>query len=293
MNQKLKKVMLFPFDCLYRISPRTELKLLFWLKQRYPLNLNAPKTFNEKLQWMKLNYNNKVREQCSDKFAVRAFVEKRCPETLVKLYWQGYDPEQIPFADLPDRFVLKVTHGSGFNIICTDKSKLDKKKTIRQLNKWLNEKYLLCYGEEFYGKVRPSVIIEEFLEANGEEGLIDYKVMCFDGEPQYIWVAFDRYSKEGPQGVVLDTQWNIVENVWISYRLRDRGKVPEKPENISELLDDARKLSAGLPHVRVDMYIVNGRVYFGEMSFSHGAGLDKIMPYEFDRRLGDLFNLPN
>lgn len=292
MNQTLKKIVLFPFDCLYRVSPRLELKILFKIKQGYKLDLNNPKTFNEKLQWMKLNYDSNIREICSDKYAVRSFVEERCPETLAKLYWQGYKAEDIPFDELPDKFVIKVTHGSGFNIICADKAKLVKEKTIKQLNSWLKEKYILCYGEEFYGKVRPSIIVEEYLESNGEEGLIDYKIMCFDGEPKYIWVAFDRYSSKGPQGVVLDTDWNIIDNVYMSYPLRDRDKVPAKPEKLNELLDYSRKLSANLPHVRVDMYIVDNKIMFGEMSFSHGAGLDKIMPYEFDKELGDCFNLP-
>ena len=292
MNQTLKKALLFPFDCLYRISPKTELKLLFWMKQKYPLNLDHPRTFNEKLQWMKLNYDDPVREQCSDKFAVRSFVEARCPETLVKLYWQGYDAEKLPFDELPEKFVIKVTHGSGFNIICPDKAKLNREKTVKQLNTWLKEKYILCYGEAFYGKVKPSIIVEEYLEANGAQGLIDYKVMCFDGQPKYIWVAFDRYSKEGPQGVVFDTHWNVIENVWMSYPLRDRAKIPAKPEQLDELLECARKLSAGLPHVRVDMYISNGKIIFGEMSFSHGAGLDKIKPYEFDVELGSHWILP-
>lgn len=292
IDNRIKSIILSPMNLLYRISPTAELKLMFRIKQGYPLDLNNPKTFNEKLQWMKLFWKSKIREQCSDKYTVREYVEERCPETLVKLYWQGYKAEDIPFDELPEKFVIKVTHGSGFNYFCTDKNKIERAQVIKQINGWLKEKYLVCYGEEFYGKVTPSIIVEEYIETDSNTGLIDYKVMCFDGEPKYIWIAFDRYSEKGPQGVVLDTSWNIIEDVYMSYPLRDRNKIPPRPECVDKLLEDARKLSKGLPHVRVDMYIVGERIIFGEMSFSHGAGFDKIKPYEFNKELGDCLILP-
>lgn len=292
MNSKLKNIILTPMNILYAISPKTELELLFRIKQGYKLNLKNPKTFNEKLQWMKLYWKSEVREQCSDKYMVRKYIEERCPETLTNLYWQGFDAKDIPFDRLPDKFVLKATHGSGFNIICRDKSKLDINETRKKLNGWLKEKYIRCYGEEFYGKIKPSIIVEEYLEGDTEQNLTDYKVMCFDGEPTYIWVVFDRYSEQGPQGVVLDLNWNVVENVYMSYPLRDRDKIPQKPNALSQLLNYARFISKGLPHVRVDMYMIEDRIVFGEMSFSHGAGLDKIKPYDFDKKLGDFFKLP-
>ncbi len=292
IDNRIKSIILSPMNMLYRISPKTELKLMFWLKQGYSLDFDNPKTFNEKLQWMKLYWESEIREICSDKYSVRKYVEERCPETLVKLYWQGYKAEDIPFDDLPDRYVIKVTHGSGFNYFCSDKKQIDKNKVIKKINGWLKEKYLICYGEEFYGKVQPSIIVEEYINNDSNTGLIDYKILCFEGEPKYIWVAFDRYSEKGPQGVVFDTSWNVIESVYMSYPLRDIDKIPKKPECLDELLDVAKKLSNGLPHVRVDMYVVNNRIVFGEMSFSHGAGFDKIRPYSFDKTLGDLFHLP-
>lgn len=292
IDNKIKSVLLSPMNLLYRLSPKTELKLMFWLKQGYSLNLESPTTFNEKLQWMKLYWESKTREICSDKYSVRKYVEERCPETLVELYWQGYKAEDIPFDELPNRFVIKVTHGSGFNYFCKDKSKLDKALVIKKVNRWLREKYLVCYGEEFYGKVQPSIIIEEYIDSDSDTGLIDYKILCFDGNPKYIWVAFDRYSEQGPQGVVLDTSWNVIDDVYMSYPLRDKNKVPKKPECLDLLLENAKTLSRGLPHVRVDMYVVGNRIIFGEMSFSHGAGFDKIKPYDFDKELGDKFKLP-
>ena len=293
MNRLFKSIVLIPFNILYRLSPRLELAILFRIKQGYKLKLSNPTTFNEKLQWMKIYWSSEIRDICSDKYTVRDYVEEKCQGILTNLYWHGNNANDIPFDALPDKFVIKVTHGSGYNIICKDKNTLDKRRTIRKLNHWIKEKYMLCYGEDFYGKVRPSIIVEEYLDpVDGSENLVDYKILCFNGEPKYIWVVFDRFSKLGPQGVVFDLDWRVLDGVYMSYKLRDKNKVPKKPFCLSKLLDCARKLSKDLPHVRVDLYLVNGMVYFGEMSFSHGAGFDKIKPFEFDKTLGSMFVLP-
>ena len=165
ISQRVKNILLIPMNILYGISPKTELKLLFRLKQGYSLNLKSPQTFNEKLQWMKLFWNSSIREQCSDKYTVRKYVEERCPEILPKLYWHGYSADEIPFDKLPDNYVIKVTHGSGYNIICDRNSTIENEKAKEQISKWLKQKYLPCYGEEFYGKVKPSIIISAIAES--------------------------------------------------------------------------------------------------------------------------------
>ncbi|MBR4105030.1 MAG: hypothetical protein IKK39_13345, partial [Thermoguttaceae bacterium] len=207
MNKNLKNLLLTPFNILYRISPTLTLRILFRLKLKSKLDLKNPKTFNEKLQWIKLNYKNQQLCELVDKYVVRDFVRSKAPELLTRLYWNGYDANEIPWDELPDRFVLKVTHGSGYNIVCMDKNKLNKKKCILQLNKWLNEKFIQCYGEWFYGVVPPRIIVEEFLDAGGGRVPCDYKILCFSGKPKYVIVDTDRFS--GHKRNVYDLDWNF------------------------------------------------------------------------------------
>ena len=292
-NYDLKRALLAPFELLYKIAPQTEIKLMYFLKHKRMLDLKHPKAYTEKIQWIKFFDPCENFARCSDKFLVRQYItDIGCPEILNELLWSGFDPEQIPFDLLPEQFVIKTTHGSGFNIICHDKSKLDRDHTIRQLKKWLGYEALPCYGEWWYGVEKPRIVIEKMLSDPEQEILYDYKVLCFEGEPRCIWVVFDRFSDLGPQSIVVDTEWNILEDVCFAYPLRDRERIPRRPEKLAEMLDYARKIAAGFPQLRVDMYVVQNKVVFGEMTFSHGAGFDRIEPYSFDLHLGSLFRLP-
>ncbi len=285
MNKRLKNIILLPFNILYKINPKLELKLLFRLKMGYRLDLENPKTFNEKLQWIKLYDKNEDKPRCADKYTVRKYIEdKGCSELLNKLIWHGDNPEDIPFDELPDRFVIKVTHGQGMNIICKNKDGLDRKKTIKILKKWMKTKYLPCYGEWFYGVIPPSIIVEEFLSEGGEVPK-DYKIFCFHGEPKLIDIHLDRFT--GHKRNIYDLNWNVIRGAEIKYP-SDTECVVERPNNLDELLEYSRKLSKDFIHVRVDFYIVDGKIYFGEMTFTNGAGLDAVRPREFDEWLGSM-----
>ena len=156
MDNIKKNIILTPFNILYKISPKLDLKILFRLKLGYKLNLKNPRTYNEKLQWIKLYDKNPLMPKCCDKYAVREYIEEKGYGSILNnLIWEGFNPEDIPFDDLPDKFVLKVTHGSTFNIICQDKSKLDREDVIKNCKKWLKAKFLPCYGEWFYGIEKP------------------------------------------------------------------------------------------------------------------------------------------
>lgn len=289
METHKKNLVLLPFNILYKISPKLELKLLFRLKQGYSLNLKNPKTFNEKLQWIKLYDRNPLMPKCVDKYTVRDYVKSvGCEEILNELYWEGFNPEDIPYDALPNQFVIKVTHGSTFNIIVTDKSKLDKKDVVNKCNTWLKEKFLPCYGEWFYGIEKPRIIIEKYLEDEKIKGeLLDYKVFCFNGEPKLVDVHCGRFGEHKRN--IYDLDWNLLEDVYFKY---DHFDGIEKPKELEKVLEYARKLSANFHHVRVDFFIVNGEVYFGELTFTNGAGLDKIKPYEFDLKMGEWLKLP-
>ena len=241
MDNLLKSVILTPFNILYKVYKELELKLLFRLKCGYKLNLKNPKTYNEKIQWIKLHDLNPLMPKCCDKYAVREYVEsKGCGEILNTLIWEGFNPADIPFDELPDKFVIKVTHGSTFNIICTDKSKLNREEVIRKCNKWLKAKFLEAYGEWFYGIERPRVIVEKFLD-DGTGRLRDYKVYCFNGIPRYIGVDSGDDSKGTHFKDIYDTDWNLIKGYEMAYP--NSGVALEKPEALVDLLKYARILS--------------------------------------------------
>lgn len=287
MNPLLKRIILFPFNILYKFFPKLTVKILFYIQNGYKLNLNKPTTYNEKLQWLKFYYRNELMPVCADKYTVRQFVKKReSEEILNELLWEGFNPRDIPFNEMPKEFVIKVTHGSGFNIICKDKNKLDKEKTISQLDKWLKAKFIPAYGEWFYGVIKPRIIIEKLLYDEDNNLPEDYKVFCFNGEPRYVVVDTDRF--EGHKRNVYDLNWRLMKG----YKLGFPNDEPiEKPECLDEMLSYARNLSKGFPHARIDFYIINKKIYFGEVTFTNGAGFDKITPYSFDVEMGNLINI--
>lgn len=291
MDNITKNIILTPFNMLYKISPKLTLKILFRLKMGKKLNLSNPVTYNEKLQWIKLYDKNKLMPICSDKYTVRDYVKSTgCGEILNNLIWEGFSPSDIPYEKLPSRFVIKVTHGSAFNIICKDKSELDIDETTALLNKWLKADFLLAYGEWFYGIEKPRIIIEEYLEGSKGNILFDYKFFCFHGEPKLVYV--DTW-KDGTHTInAYDTKFNLLPNVKLGYE-NDLTTDITKPDSFEEMLEYARKLSKDFLHVRVDFYDVNGKTVFGELTFTKGAGFGKIEPYSFDIKMGDWIKLPD
>ncbi len=288
MDSLTKGIVLAPLNLLYKISPKAELKLLFYLKQRYKLDLINPTTFNQKLQWIKLYDKNPLMPKCCDKYTVREFVKQQgCEESLNELYWHGFNVEDIPFENLPQKFAIKVTHGSTFNIICEDKSKLDINNTKILLNKWLKAKFLPCYGEWFYGIERPRIIVEQFLEDYNKAELRDYKIFCFNGEPKLVDVHSGRFGEHRRN--IYDLDWNFKDGINFKY---DNDDIIEKPAQLPLVLEYAKKLSAPFLHARVDFFIVKDKVYFGEITFTNGAGFDHITPRSFDELMGSWLELP-
>lgn len=290
MDNLLKNLILMPFNILYKINPKKELELLFRLKCGYALNLKQPRTYNEKIQWIKLNDNNPLMPKCCDKYTVREYVKsKGCGDILNELFWQGFDPKDIPFDDLPDKFVIKVTHGSTFNIICTDKSKINRSDVISKCNKWLKAKFLEAYGEWFYGVERPRVIVEKYLD-DGTGRLRDYKVYCFNGIPRFIGVDSGDESRGTHFKDIYDVEWNLQTGYEMSYPCS--GKAAPKPDVLDELLKYARILSEDFLHARTDFYIINEQVVFGEITFTNSAGFGRVSPESFSLEMGKFLKLP-
>jgi len=295
MNERLKRIILIPFNILSKISPALALKILFYIKQGYRLNLKNPRTYNEKLNWLKLNYRNKLMPICADKFTVRQYVKDKGLEHILNdLYWEGFNPEDIPFEKLPNQFVIKVTTGSGKNIICKDKTKLNRQKTIEKLKSWLSEKYFPAYGEWFYDVIKPRVIIEKLLIDENGEIPNDYKLFCFNNikgnhDVAFTGVDLDRFGDRRRN--VYDKKWNFLNNVNLIVPNNPEIEI-EKPDLYDEMINIAIKLSKPFPHARIDLYLVENKIYFGEITFTGAAGFGKITPREVERKMGNWIKVP-
>lgn len=267
-------------------------ELALWFKEKTgkELDLENPKTYNEKIQWMKLYDVTPLKTKLADKYASREWVAKRIgSEYLVPLLgvWNSFD--EIDFESLPDRFVLKANHGCGWNIIVKDKKSFDIQDAKKKFEKWMNTNFAFVYGLELqYMNIRPKIIAEAYLE-NGNDDLYDYKVFCFNGKAESIMFLSER--KNGLKMAFFDLNWNRIP---VSYTFpRNEEEIP-KPQNLELLIELAEKLSKGFPHVRVDFYIMNdGSIKFGEMTFSSASGTCKWAPPEQDVIYGNMINLPS
>lgn len=289
MDYRIKKILLKPLDFIYNRNPELALKILYRIQTGENLSLDNPIKFNEKIQWLKLYYRNPIIPKLVDKYSVRKYVaDKGLESTLNELIWEGFDPKEIPFDSLPEKFVIKATHGQGFNIICTDKNNLDYEKTTKQLQKWLDTDFLPSYGEWFYGIEKPRVIIEKFLEGNDGTVPDDYKVFCFNGEPEYIRVT--KEVSENTKHNVYDVDWKLKKGYSMGFE--NFKEEVEKPDLLEEIIRISKILSDGFPHVRVDFFIIKNNIFFGEMTFTSGAGFGSIEPEEFNIELGNYIQLP-
>lgn len=296
MNKALKKILLTPMNVFYRLDPTNALKLMFYLKQGHKLDLENPKTYNEKINWLKLNYKDDLIPKCADKYTVREYVENcGCGEILTTLLWDGFNPNNIPFNNLPDSFVIKVTHGSGLNIICKNKKELNTEKVVQVLQKWLRQKHFPCYGEWFYGVVKPRIIVEEFLSEGNQEIPVDYKMFCFNNINGKLGVGLtvvdtDRFTHHKRR--VYDSNWNLLPDVSITFPYDPDRQFP-KPAVYDKMVQYAKKLAEPFPHARVDFYVINDRVYFGEITFTSDAGFGRIKPHSMNEKMGSWIRLPN
>lgn len=257
------------------------------------LNLKNPLRFTEKLQLYKMYYRNPAMNVCVDKYRVREYVTKKgLKDNLNELYGVYAKAEDIDFSKLPNQFVAKTTDGGGGNnvIICRDKASLDIDKTKRDLDSWLNIKDINPGREWAYtGISKSQIIIEKYFENedNPQGGITDFKLFCFHGEPVYIIVDWDRFIDHKRNFFTAD--WQKVD-VEASDSVSSVESFP-KPENLDEMLKVAKVLSSDFPFVRVDLYNIKGKVYFGELTFYPWSGYVNYTPDSFDFELGKLFDI--
>lgn len=271
------------------ISDKVYLKIKFKLIMGKSLNFEKVQTFNEKLQWLKLNDRKEIYTTMVDKYETKKYVSDIIGEKYIVPLLEVYDKfEEIDFEKLPNKFVLKPTHTSGNVFICKDKSKVDYKKLKKQVNKWLKRKYYYCHREWPYKNVKPRIIAEKYIEDAGGQDLMDYKLFCFNGNAKIILVCSNRKGSFKNTNFY-DTNWNLLPFTRANHENNFMGI--KRPEQLEEMLEIAEKLSKEIPFVRVDLYETNGNVYFGEMTFFPSAGFEGFKPKEYDKILGDMLQL--
>lgn len=283
---------------LERIAPKIHIPDKIYLHLKYYfrmgkwLHLKHPKTFNEKLQWLKLYGRRPIDTVLSDKYAVKEYIAKTIgPEYVIPLLgvWDRF--EDIDFDQLPNQFVLKCTHDSGGVIVCRDKGKLDMESARRKINHSLKNDFYVYSREKAYKDIPRRIIAEEYKEDSKTKELRDYKFFCFDGHPKALFIASDRQADgEETKFDFFDMEYNHLP---FTNGHPNATVLPEKPKCFEEMKVLAAKLSEGIPHVRVDFYEVDGRVYFGEMTYSHWGGMTPFVPDKWDKIFGDWIQLPN
>jgi len=272
------------------VPDKAMIKLQYRIKLKRKLNLKDPKRYTEKIQWYKLYYRNPVMMECVDKYGVRKYIEKKGLGNILNQLYQVVDrPEEINFDQLPDKFVIKTTNGSGTNILVKDKKTLNIAETKKKLNDFLNMAEASAGREWAYGGSSKKIIVEELLEdnSNKDKGISDYKFLCFNGKPVYVVYDKDRFSNHKRN--FYDVNWNYVKVDSDCPCFEDSVK---KPENYEKMVEIASVLSRDFPAVRVDLYNIEGKIYFGELTFYPWSGYVQYTPDSFDFELGKYFVLP-
>ena len=286
----LKKIYLVAKNsgALNLLSDKVYTKLKYRIVMGRAVNLDDPQTFTEKLNWLKLYDHDPQYIPLVDKWEVMKYVQERIGnQYCVEKYgvWDSFD--DIHFDLLPNQFVLKCTHDSGSTFVCKDKSTMDRQAVKQFAEKCMAYNYYWYNREWPYSQIKPRILAEELLSDVSQSGVTDYKFFCFDGKPQFMFIATGR--AEG------DTRFDFfdMEFNWIPVKQHypNADVRPQKPECFEQMRDLAEKLSDGLKHVRVDFFQVNGRVYFSELTFNHFGGYERFEPEDYDAKFGAYLNL--
>ena len=266
------------------------------IKERYfenfgkKIDLNNPQTYTEKLQWLKLYDHRDIYTTMVDKYAAKQFVAERIGEEyVIPLLGVWDNPNEIDFEKLPNQFVLKATHDSGGYFICKNKNEIDEKFVKKEMEKLLKRNYYIRSREWAYNNVKPRIIAEQYMEDRQDGELRDYKFFTFNGKPKVLYITQNRGKGQETVADFYDMDFQHLPFV-IDHNMAINS--PHQPQNFRLMKELAAKLSEGTPQLRVDFYEVNGKVYFGEMTFFHCSGLVPFKPSEWDKIFGEWLILP-
>lgn len=290
---------MFNKDAIYKIRRKLQViaydltnpvvmsKIYFRIVLKQKLSLTNPKTFNEKIQYYKLYYcvKNRTIIESTDKYRVRKYLKKKgLMQYAIPLigYWEN--PEDIVWEKLPKRFVLKCNHGCAYNIICQDKEKLDKIKTITQLKNWLKEDFGKYNAEPHYSKIKRGIVCEKYLGDGKSEFLTDFKIHCFNGTPKFVLICSGR-AQHSAEYNYYDLDWNKLD-----YSTTESSEFP-MPSSFDEMVRISNIIAKDFPFVRVDFYEIDGKPIIGELTFVPAGGLDETIPKSADYEIGQMLNL--
>ncbi|MBG9529109.1 glycosyl transferase [Bacillus thuringiensis] len=277
------------FKMFRAIPDANYLQLKYKLIMGRKLNLKNPKTFNEKLQWLKLNDRRPEYTMLVDKYEVRQYIKETIGEEyLIPLLGVYNNFDEIDFDVLPNKFVLKPNHTSGDVFICRDKSKINYRELKSEVDKWLQREYYWLHREWPYKNVKPKIVCEKYMVDESGVDLKDYKFMSFNGEVRCSFVGLNRQSETGLNIDFYDLEWKLMP---FERHYPNSGIKLEKPQNYKKMIEFAELLSRELPFVRVDFYEINGKVYFGELTFYPGSGFEEFTPESYDELLGSWIDL--
>jgi hypothetical protein len=289
------------------VSDKVFIEWLYRAVFQKKIDWDTPQTINEKLQWIKLYDHNPQYTKMVDKYAAKQYVADMIGEQYVIPtlgVWNHFD--EIDFDQLPNQFVLKCTHDSGSVVICKDKSKLDKKTAKEKIEKSLKSNYYWLGREWPYKNVPPRIIAEQYMQDDElsdckplnyefglmektEKGLTDYKFYCFNGKAKIVMIASNRFSAKQTTFDYYDRKFNHLPFQWGN---PSSNVLQKKPNRLDEMFAIAEHLANNIPEVRVDLYLTNNHIYFGEFTFFDGSGFDLIEPNEWDYKIGELLQLP-
>ncbi len=275
-----------------RLNDSRQLKKEFFEKLKYELNLDSPRSYNEKIQWKKLYDRNPLLTVTADKYAVRSYLksvlgEKSASELLIPLYHVTDKPENIPFGELPEKFVVKPNHGSQMHIFVEDKNQLPYELIIKECKRWLKVNFGFYTGEWAYRNIKRKILVEKMLETETGEMPLDYKLYCFHGKCKLIRVSGNRFGEEVLSGY-FDTDWNLLPFGVPGYKCNHPY---DKPGNLGEMISLAECLSKPFDYVRVDLYSIGKKTYFGELTHYEASGMGRLEPESFDFMLGQYWNI--
>lgn len=288
----LKNIYNITKNTIYIFSEELALRFTYLVLTRTRLDLINPTKFNEKIQWLKLNWKSNLVVKCTDKYAVREYIEsKGLSKILNELYFVFDSADEIKWDDLPDSFALKTNNGCKTMFITKNKQKLDEQEVKQKMEKWLKMDYGPHSIEPHYSQIKPKIICEKYIENEEGEFPTDYKFFCFNGEPLFLAVIDERDGSDNYKRYFLDLNWKLLDLENSKDKLQD-SEIPEKPETFNEMVEYARILSADFPFVRVDLYEVNKNVLFGELTFTPVSGMATYFTDEAQLKIGNLINLP-
>ena len=273
-----------------KLSDQKFLDICFHYYLGRKINWDNPKTYNEKLQWLKVHDRKDIYTTMVDKYEAKKYVADIIGQKYIIPTLGVYDNfDDIDFSKLPNQFVMKCTHDSGGLIICTDKHKLNYKQAKKKMEKCLRVNYYNCWREWPYKNVKPRIIIEKYMSDKKTVGINDYKFFCFNGKVKLLFIATDRTSEK--EETKFDFYDGNFKHLPIKNGHPNATIPPKKPKNFEKMKELAEMLSKDIPHLRVDFYEINGKIYFGELTFSHWAGMVPFEPDEYDDLLGSWIDL--